>query len=62
MFELICGAIYVLIALGFFIVIRTETVRQEAPFRFLEVIVAVFWPIWLAWYSFTIVRDKFSRS
>ncbi len=57
MSELIFFAIYGIIALGFFVAMITESRKHEADITWVNLLVAVAWPVWLAWYSAVLIRD-----
>lgn len=53
--------LWLFIGLFFFIAIRIEAVKNSHEFNVLQLIVAVFWPIWILWYGYTLITDRFKK-
>lgn len=51
-------AVWLIPALIFYLLIRREGAKQSAQPNAFQVLVAVFWPIWLIWYAVILVKEK----
>lgn len=54
-------AVWFIIAVVFFYFIRIEATKQQVDFHVFQLAVAVFWPVWLIWYVYTLGTERYKK-